>query len=32
MTVARKEIFDPVLAIIPYDNEEQVIEIANDTV
>jgi aldehyde dehydrogenase (NAD+) len=32
MTIAREEIFGPVLAIMPYDNEEQAIEIANDTV
>ncbi|MCU1720497.1 aldehyde dehydrogenase family protein [Pseudomonas sp. 5P_5.1_Bac1] len=32
MTIAREEIFGPVLSIIPYENEEQAIEIANDTV
>ncbi|MDB5421550.1 MAG: aldehyde dehydrogenase [Brevundimonas sp.] len=32
MTVAREEIFGPVLAIIPYDTEEEAIEIANDTI
>jgi aldehyde dehydrogenase (NAD+) len=32
MTVSREEIFGPVLVIIPYDSEEQAIEIANDTV
>jgi len=31
MTIAREEIFGPVLAILPYDTEEQAIEIANDT-
>ncbi|MDZ4738038.1 MAG: aldehyde dehydrogenase family protein [Rhodospirillaceae bacterium] len=31
MTIAREEIFGPVLAIMPYDSEEQAIEIANDT-
>lgn len=31
MTIARDEIFGPVLAIIPYDTDEQAIEIANDT-
>jgi aldehyde dehydrogenase (NAD+) len=31
MTIARDEIFGPVLAIIPYDTEKQAIEIANDT-
>lgn len=32
MTIAREEIFGPVIAIMPYDSEEQAIEIANDTV
>jgi aldehyde dehydrogenase (NAD+) len=32
MTIAREEIFGPVLSILPYDTEEQVIEMANDTV
>ncbi len=32
MTIAREEIFGPVLAILPYDSEEQAIEMANDTV
>jgi aldehyde dehydrogenase (NAD+) len=32
MTIAREEIFGPVLAIMPYDTEEQAIEMANDTV
>ncbi|WP_223460227.1 aldehyde dehydrogenase family protein [Pseudomonas sp. GL-RE-19] len=32
MTIAREEIFGPVLSIIPYDSEEEAIEIANDTV
>lgn len=32
MTIAKEEIFGPVLCIIPYDNEEQAIEIANDTI
>ena len=31
MTIARDEIFGPVLAIIPYDTEEEAIDIANDT-
>ena len=31
MTIAREEIFGPVLAILPYDTEEQAIQIANDT-
>lgn len=32
MTVAREEIFGPVLCILPYENEEDAIRIANDTV
>ncbi|WP_374368984.1 aldehyde dehydrogenase family protein [Dongia sp.] len=32
MTIAREEIFGPVLAIMPYETEAQAIEIANDTV
>ena len=31
MTIAREEIFGPVLSIIPFKNEEEAIEIANDT-
>jgi acyl-CoA reductase-like NAD-dependent aldehyde dehydrogenase len=31
MTIAREEIFGPVLCIIAYDTEEDAIEIANDT-
>ncbi len=31
MTIAREEIFGPVLTMIPYDTEEQAIAIANDT-
>ena len=31
MTIAREEIFGPVLAILPYADEEQAIAIANDT-
>ncbi|MFN4272986.1 MAG: aldehyde dehydrogenase family protein [Aliihoeflea sp.] len=31
MTIAREEIFGPVLVVIPYDDEEEAIEIANDT-
>jgi aldehyde dehydrogenase (NAD+) len=31
MTIAREEIFGPVLAILPYQNEEDAIAIANDT-
>jgi aldehyde dehydrogenase (NAD+) len=32
MTISREEIFGPVLSILPYDSEEQVIRLANDTV
>jgi len=31
MTIAREEIFGPVLAILPYDSEADAIRIANDT-
>jgi betaine-aldehyde dehydrogenase len=31
MVIARDEIFGPVLSIIPYDSEEEAIEMANDT-
>ena len=31
MTIAREEIFGPVLCILPYDTEEEAIRIANDT-
>ncbi len=31
MTIAREEIFGPVLAMIPYDTLEEAIDIANDT-
>src|ERR1700733_7241977 len=32
MTLAREEIFGPVLSILPYKSEEEVIRLANDTV
>ena len=32
MTIAQEEIFGPVLSIIPYDNEDDAIRIANDTI
>jgi len=32
MTIAREEIFGPVLSIMPYDSEEEAIDIANDTI
>jgi aldehyde dehydrogenase (NAD+) len=31
MTIAREEIFGPVLCIIPYENEDDAVQIANDT-
>lgn len=31
MTIAREEIFGPVLSILPYDSEEEAIRVANDT-
>ena len=31
MTIAREEIFGPVLCIIPYDTEDEAVDIANDT-
>ena len=31
MTIAREEIFGPVLSVIPYDDEEDALRIANDT-
>jgi aldehyde dehydrogenase (NAD+) len=31
MTIAREEIFGPVLSIIPYDNDDEAVAIANDT-
>jgi len=32
MTIAQEEIFGPVLAILPYDDEEEAVSIANDSV
>jgi len=32
MTIEQEEIFGPVLSIIPYDTEEEAIQIANDTI
>ena len=32
MEIAREEIFGPVLAIIPYDTEEDAVRIANDSI
>ncbi|PWC96489.1 aldehyde dehydrogenase family protein [Azospirillum sp. TSO5] len=32
MTIAREEIFGPVLSILPYEDEEEAITIANDTI
>jgi aldehyde dehydrogenase (NAD+) len=31
MTIAREEIFGPVLVVIPYDTDEEAVKIANDT-
>jgi len=31
MTIAREEIFGPVLSILPFDTEEEAVQIANDT-
>ena len=31
MTIAREEIFGPVLTMIPYESEEEAIQVANDT-
>ena len=31
MTIAREEIFGPVLSIIPFDTQQEALEIANDT-
>src|SRR5690606_18342728 len=32
MSIARQEIFGPVLSIIPFDSEDEAVEIANDTI
>lgn len=32
MTIAQEEIFGPVLAILPYDDEDEAVAIANDTI
>jgi betaine-aldehyde dehydrogenase len=32
MTIAQEEIFGPVLVVIPFDSEEEAVEIANDTI
>jgi len=32
MSIAQEEIFGPVLSMIPYDTEEEAVEIANDTI
>jgi acyl-CoA reductase-like NAD-dependent aldehyde dehydrogenase len=31
MSIAREEIFGPVLSVIPFDNEEEAVRLANDT-
>ena len=32
MTIAQEEIFGPVLSIMPYDDEDDAVRIANDTI
>jgi aldehyde dehydrogenase (NAD+) len=32
MTIAQEEIFGPVLSILPYDSEEEAVQIANDSI
>lgn len=32
MTIAQEEIFGPVLSILPYDSEDEAVEIANDSI
>jgi len=32
MTVAREEVFGPVLAVLPYDTEDDAVRMANDTI
>ena len=32
MTIAQEEIFGPVLSIIPYDTEDEAVDIANDSI
>jgi aldehyde dehydrogenase (NAD+) len=32
MTIAQEEIFGPVLSVLPYDTEEEAVQIANDTI
>jgi len=32
MTIAQEEIFGPVLSVLPYDSEDEAVEIANDTI
>ena len=32
MTIAQEEIFGPVLSILPYDTEDEAVDIANDTI
>jgi acyl-CoA reductase-like NAD-dependent aldehyde dehydrogenase len=32
MTIAQEEIFGPVLAVLPYDSEDEAVAIANDTI
>ena len=32
MTIAQEEIFGPVLSVLPYDSEDEAVDIANDTI
>jgi aldehyde dehydrogenase (NAD+) len=32
MTIAQEEIFGPVLSVLPYDSEDEAVQIANDTI
>ncbi len=32
MTIAQEEVFGPVLSVLPYETEEEAVEIANDTI
>merc|ERR1711972_394690 len=32
MTIAKEEVFGPVLVVLPYDSEEEAVKITNDTI
>jgi len=32
MTIAREEVFGPVLSVIPFESEDEVVQLANDTI